>query len=126
MDLRISTWYSFRRSSHTSVPRLSRGHVLVTEASNRVLTCYCHPGEIGSLQTQYMAVKTFCVDTSSRFTTSHCLSYYQAINSTARMNWLTSRVAGVASCNLITYIILSVSSPSPRGTTSFPHLHVVR
>lgn len=69
---------------------------------------------------QYMAVKTFYVDISSRFTAPHCLSYYQAINSAAGMNWLTSRVAGVASCNLIPYIILSVSLPHPHP---LPFIH---
>lgn len=57
---------------------------------------------------QYMAAKTSYKDMSSRFTAPHCLSYYQAINSRAGMNWLTLRVAFVASCNLILYIILSV------------------
>lgn len=54
---------------------------------------------------QCIAVKTSYIDMSSRFTAPHCLSYYQAINSRAGMNWLTLRVASVASCNLIPYII---------------------
>lgn len=53
----------------------------------------------------YIAAKTSYIDMSSRFTAPHCLCYYQAINSRAGMNWLTLRVASVASYNLIPYII---------------------
>lgn len=76
--------------------------LVLTRALNGELTSRIPPP-------QYMAVKTFYIDMSSRFTAPHCLSYYQAINSRAGMNWLTLRVVGVASCNLIPYIILSVS-----------------
>lgn len=55
--------------------------------------------------TQYIVVKTSYIDMSSRFTAPHCFCCYQAINSRAGMNWLTLRVASVASCNLIPYII---------------------
>lgn len=55
--------------------------------------------------TQYIVVKTSYIDMSSRFTAPHCFCCYQAINSRTGMNWLTLRVASVASCNLIPYII---------------------
>lgn len=62
---------------------------------------------------QCIAVKTSYIDMSSRFTAPHCLGYYQAINPRAGMNWLTLRVASVASCNLIAYIKCPSSSFSP-------------
>lgn len=65
---------------------------------------------------QCNAVKTSYIDMSSRFTAPHCLSYYQAINSRAGMNWLTLRVASIASCNLIPYIICPSRSFSPPQT----------
>lgn len=61
----------------------------------------------------YIAVKTSYIDMSSRFTAPHCLSYYQAINSRAGMNWLTLRGAGAASCNLIRCIICQCCSFFP-------------
>lgn len=100
-------------------PELSRGHVSGTGAgwSPELRVNKQDP------PSQYMAVKTFYIDMSSRFTAPHCLSYYQAINSTAGMNWLTLRVAGVVSCNLIPYIILSVSPLF--YFYFFSHMHVV-
>lgn len=71
--------------------------------------------------TQYIVVKTSYIDMSSRFTAPHCFCCYQAINSRAGMNWLTLRVASVASCNLIPYII----SPSC-FYFSFPDMFVVK
>lgn len=68
--------------------------------------------------TQYIVLKTSYIDMSSRFTAPHCFCCYQAINSRVGMNWLTLRVASVASCNLIPYII------SPSCFFLIPHKHV--
>lgn len=76
------------------------GHVQVVKPAERVNKQGSPP--------RYPVVRTSYIDMSSRFTAPHCLSYYEAINSRAAMNWLTLRVAAVASCNLIPCIILSV------------------